>query len=121
MLNQQSPTMGLNGTGILQMAVSREMTKRGFNASKSADSRTSNDIAGESLDNDRASLSPPQVYGHRKKLTDLKIDLNFVPKKNKVNKNISLPSPNKIRASSEQPRIRAMSTGTPNGTAGREY
>lgn len=71
--------MGLNGTGMLQMAVSREMTKRGFNASKSADSRTSNDIAGESLDNDRASLSPPQVYGHRKKLTDLKIDLNFVP------------------------------------------
>ncbi|XP_032780386.2 kinesin-like protein KIF12 [Daphnia magna] len=45
LLNQQSPTMGLNGTGILPMEVSREMTKRGFNASKSADSRTSNDIA----------------------------------------------------------------------------
>lgn len=103
------------------MAVSREMTKRGFNASKSADFRTNNDGKGESLDTDPASLSPPQVYGHRKKLTDLKIDLNYMPKKNKANKNISLPSPSKTRSSSEQPRIRATATGTPNRTAGREH
>ncbi len=86
------------------MAVSREMTKRGFNASKSAEART-NDSNGDSPDEPVApSLSPPQVFGQRKKLTDLKIDFNFVPKKNKMKKGTgsNLPSPD----GKLQPRIR---------------
>lgn len=83
------------------MAVSREMTKRGFNSSsKSADARTGGEIDLPELA--PLPLSPPQVYGQRKKLTDLKIDYSFVPKISKMKKS-GLTSPDKA---SQQPRIR---------------
>ena len=92
------------------MTVSREMNKRGFNTSKSADART-NDSNGDCPDDPVApSLSPPQVFGQRTKLTDLNIDFNFVPKKNKMKKSTgsNLPSPD----GKTQPRIRASTNGT---------
>lgn len=90
------------------MAISREMTKRGFNTSKSADSRNGDDIDLPEVGS--LSLSPPQVCGQRKKLNDLKIDNNFIPKKNKLRKYFSsLPSPDG-KPSSQQPRIRVTST-----------
>lgn len=112
------------------MTVSKEMTKRGFNASKSADNKINDDNNGDSLNLDPAMLSPPQVYGHRKKLTDLKIDMNFVPKKNKMKRSSSigvgsnLPSPDgKSKTfSQQQPRIRvANSSSTTNGAAAGSY
>lgn len=90
------------------MAISREMTKRGFSTSKSADSRTGDECDLPEVGS--LSLSPPQVYGQRKKLNDLKIDNNFVPTKNKMRKSIScLPSPDG-KPTSRQPRIRITST-----------
>lgn len=112
------------------MTVSKEMTKRGFNASKSADNKINDDNNSDSLNLDPSMLSPPQVYGHRKKLTDLKIDMNFVPKKNKMKRSSSigvgsnLPSPDgKSKTfSQQQPRIRvANSSSTTNGAAAGSY
>ena len=78
---------------LFQLAVSKEMNKRGFYSSsgKSADTRSSgNGDAEESLDNDneesQQALSPPQTNGQRKKISDLKIDLNFVPNNTKLKK-----------------------------------
>ena len=112
------------------MTVSKEMSKRGFNASKSAETRI-NDDNGDGLNSDPAIiLSPPQVlYGHRKKLTDLKIDMNFVPKKNKMKRSTSiaigsnLQSPDgKNKTFPQQPRIRvANSSTTTNGNAAGSY
>ena len=102
------------------------MTKRGFNASKSSEIRI--DDNGDNLNLDPAMLSPPQVYGHRKKLTDLKIDMNFVPKKNKMKRSSSigvgsnLPSPDgKSKTFSQQPRIRVANSSVTNGAAAGSY
>ena len=114
--------VNFNRLSFLQLAVSREMNKRGFYTSsgKSADTRSSgNGDVEESIDNDNEdsqTLSPPQTNGQRKKITDLKIDLNFVPNKNTKLKKTSNdkaagatgrnnpPSPGKT----PQPKIRGM-------------
>lgn len=97
------------------------MTMRGFSSSKSAEAnRTNNTTDEESPDSSNgtsASLTPPQVFGHRKKLTDLKIDFNFVPNKNNKLKsthkngltivNGNLPSPG---SKTPQPKIRGVNT-----------
>lgn len=83
------------------------MTKRGFNASKSAEADRINDNADSSMTNGAvATLSPPQVYGQRKKLTDLKIDFNFVPKKNKTKNGVGGNPSGPEAKSSQQPKIR---------------
>ena len=90
------------------------MNKRGFYSSggKSTDARISNSNADESLDNeDTQTISPPQTNGQRKKISDLKIDLNFIPSKNNRlkktsnDKTVGSPSPG---SKTPQPKIRGM-------------
>lgn len=102
------------------------MSKRGFNSStnsKSAESRSNNKMDGDDPDGSSAQTlsSTPLVNGQRKKLTDLKIDFNFVPNaKNNASKLKTTTSGNNKKgqpagggsqmSKTPQPKIRGVST-----------
>lgn len=66
-----------------QNCISKEMNRR-FSSSRSSESTRTDSNYPESPSSEER-LSPPQVYGVRKKLTDLKIEQNFVPMNGKNN------------------------------------